>query len=113
MDAWSDAMQDVCDRKMSFSELLTHAVDMYLKHEPESDDDAGDNYVLEGDMEDWEDVDDFEYKDDANAGKANKEFDTVEEEFATKKFLEIGSPAASLRLLKVVTSNPARAALIA
>lgn len=92
-------MQDVCDKKMSFTELLSHAVAMYLKHGPESDDEGG-GYVLEGDTEDWEDVDDFAYHDEVDAGKGHKEFDAVEEEFATKKFLEIGSPAASLRLLK-------------
>ena len=40
------------------------------------------------------------YNDEKNAKKEKKEYDAVEEEFANKKFLEIGSPSASLRLIK-------------
>lgn len=32
--------------------------------------------------------------------KKEKKFDAIDEEFANKKFLEVGSPAASLRLIK-------------
>jgi len=63
MDAFNDAMQDVCDKKMSFAELLTQAAEIYLKHAPASDDEAAgsDDFKLEGEDEDWEQDDDFAY----------------------------------------------------
>ena len=37
--------------------------------------------------------------------QATEKYDAVDEEFASKKFLEIGSPAASLRLIKVLNTQ--------
>jgi hypothetical protein len=110
MDSFNDAMQDVCDRKMSFSELLTHAATAYLKHAPASDDEGGDggkgsddDFKLTGDDDDdFNADDDFAYNDEKKKKDTKKEYDAVDEEFANKKFLEIGSPTASLRLLKVL-----------
>jgi ubiquitin-conjugating enzyme E2 Q len=107
MDAFNDAMQDVCDKKMSFAELLTHAATAYLKHAPASDDEGNggdgseDDFKLTGDDDDdFNADDDFAYNDEKKKKDTKKEYDAVDEEFANKKFLEIGSPTASLRLLK-------------
>jgi len=117
MDAFNDAMQDVCDKKMSLTEVLTAAVSCYLKTSGADDDnkDGGshsgdgddDGFKLEGeDDEDWNQDDDFAYNDEKKDGKGpeKKEYDAIEDEFANKKFLEIGSPTASLRLIKDLKS---------
>jgi ubiquitin-conjugating enzyme E2 Q len=62
-----------------------------------------------GDFDFKDFVDDDEGLNDSFEGfkaepKVNTKFDRVDEEFANKKFLEIGSPSASLRLLKDLKS---------
>jgi ubiquitin-conjugating enzyme E2 Q len=87
MNAWSDTMMEHTDKSISFKDLLSACVSVYSG--------SGDFDFKEYAEEDFEDS--FGYKEDP---KVSKSFDKVEEEFANRKFLEIGSATASLRLLK-------------
>jgi len=92
MDPWNDAMQDHTSGKITFLELLSACAEVYLQV-GRGEDDLGINEfdVSEGGEFD---EDGFGFKEE------KKGYDAVDAEFAEKKFLEIGSPAASLRLIK-------------
>jgi len=89
MDPWNDAMQDHTSGKITFAGLLSACAQEYLQVG------RGDLGINEFDSEGGEfDEDGFGFKEEKKA------YDAVDAEFAEKKFLEIGSPAASLRLIK-------------
>jgi len=86
MGEWSDTMMEYTDKAQSFPEILSACITVY----------SGGGEVDFKEYAEEEAFDDsFGYKDEPKS-----QIDKVEIEFANKKFLEIGSASASLRLLK-------------
>jgi len=95
---WTPGMMQcriIRKKKLNFAGLLTACYDVHLDTDDGGKNDGGGGYEFAdeyagGDFED----DGFGFKEE------KKVFDAVDAEFVDKKFLEIGSPAASLRLIK-------------
>jgi len=96
MDPWNDSMQDHTSKKLTLGELLTACADVYLEIGGEGGK-GGDDFDVEAFGEGGFDEDGFEFKEEKTDKKA---YDAVDAEFADKKFLDIGSRAATLRLIK-------------
>eukprot|EP01123_Difflugia_compressa_P012163 TRINITY_DN510_c0_g1_i1.p1 TRINITY_DN510_c0_g1~~TRINITY_DN510_c0_g1_i1.p1 ORF type:complete len:414 (+),score=105.93 TRINITY_DN510_c0_g1_i1:1315-2556(+) len=94
MDTWNDNMQEYSEKQLSLSKLLAKCVETY-EHIKGTNYDFGEYGT--GGLDD----DGFGFKEEK---KESKNFDAIDAQFADKKFLEIGSPAASLRLIKDLKS---------
>jgi len=103
MDQWNDEMQDVCERKsqITFTEIMTKCAEIFLEHGPELEDDSdNDDEPIT--------VDGYDFGDDIDktsvSPSAQKTKKAVDAEFAGRKFLEIGSPSATMRLISDLKS---------
>jgi len=111
MDDWNDAMQEACDKQLTFTEVLENCVEKFLDCGPELSEEApkkpkkGKRKDNDDDGNDV-DVDGFDFGDDID--KANvpveKKASSVDSEFANRKFLQIGSPSATMRLISDLKS---------
>jgi len=96
LSEWNDNIIEQVELAEKFSEVLSACVAI---NSSGGDFDFKD-YVDEGGLDDS-----FEFKDEPISTKTHQQVDMkLEEEFAKKKFLEIGSASASLRLLKDLKS---------
>lgn len=81
----------------TLSSLLTHLVDLYLKEnegkQEEEDEEDEDNELYDDDVG-------LNFKEEAPKPKKTKEEQEIDEKVDRGKFLEIGSPQATLRLIK-------------
>lgn len=102
MDKWNDEMQDVCDRKrqITFTEILNKCAELFLDCGPELEDSDEDDAGVA--------VDGYDFGDDIDKATVtittDKKTSQVDSEFANRKFLEIGSPAATMRLISDLKS---------
>jgi len=115
MDDWNDTMQEACDKQLTFTEVLENFVEKFLDCGPELSEEEpkekkGKKKVKreadDGGVGDVGDVDGFDFGDDIDKAHlpAKKATSGVDADFAGRKFLEIGSPAATMRLLSDLKS---------